>query len=229
MGMSGTSGRRDDTFEAGVGIDCGDVATVDSVPPRPDEHDALEAARVRAEVLRRLLPTEKVASPKIGRFSVLSRIGHGGMGVVYAVYDEQLDRRVALEVIKGDARPELRNRLQREARAMARLSHPNVVPVFEVGEHEGDLFLVMEYVKGETLRAWAKTAERSAEEILDKYVQAGEGLAAAHRMGLVHRDFKPDKHSIPSIRSWGTRWWALPASRWRKVAPRTQCRSGNVR
>lgn len=154
--------------------------------------DANDLARARAELRRRLLPTAPTESPRIGRFTLLSRIGQGGMGVVYAVYDEQLDRRVALKVIRGDASPLLRSRLQREARAMAKLSHPNVVSVFEVGEHLGELYIAMEYVRGCTLREWARTKERAAPEVLDKYLQAGRGLAAAHGVGLVHRDFKAD-------------------------------------
>ena len=128
----------------------------------------------------------------IDRFVILERLGEGGMGLVYAVYDDKLDRKVALKLIKGDAGSSLGPRLQREAQAMAKLSHPNLVPVFEVGEHEGQLFLVMEYVRGQTLRQWVAAQRRDTVEVLDKYVQAGRGLAAAHAEGIVHRDFKPD-------------------------------------
>lgn len=128
----------------------------------------------------------------VGRFTVLERLGHGGMGVVYSVYDETLDRRVALKVLRGGSTGPLRQRLQREAKAMARLSHPNVVPVFEVGEHEEQLFIVMEYVAGQTLGAWQRAEPRTLAGVLDKYAQAGRGLGAAHAEGIIHRDFKPD-------------------------------------
>lgn len=145
-----------------------------------------------AAVEHKLGLAEELRLPKIGRFTVLDRVGAGGMGVVYAVYDAALDRRVAVKLIRGGGAPELRERLRREAQALAKLSHPNVVPVFEVGEHEGEAFLAMEFVEGQTLRQWAKEANRDVGEVVEKYVQAGRGLEAAHGAGLVHRDFKPD-------------------------------------
>lgn len=126
----------------------------------------------------------------IGRYPVLDLLGEGGTGRVYAVYDHQLERRVALKLIDTAHDKRSRKRILREARAMAQLSHPNVVPVFEVGEHGGQLFIVMEFVQGVTLRRWAED-ERSWLEVLRAYLQAGRGLAAAHASGLVHRDFKP--------------------------------------
>jgi eukaryotic-like serine/threonine-protein kinase len=129
----------------------------------------------------------------VGRFTVLRELGAGGMGVVYAAYDEQLDRRVAIKVLhtgRDDERAQ--QRMQREAQALARLSHPNVVQVYEVGMHDGAIFLAMEFVTGQTLGAWTRAATRTLPEILDAYLQAGRGLAAAHHVGLVHRDFKPD-------------------------------------
>jgi tetratricopeptide (TPR) repeat protein/predicted Ser/Thr protein kinase len=149
-------------------------------------------ARVMQASLEHKLFGVPAAAVTIGRFVVLERLGQGAMGVVYAVYDDKLDRRVALKLLKGDASPQLRMRLQREAQAMARLSHPNVVPVFEVGEHEHELFIVLEYVRGQTLRQWADAGRRTAQAVVEKYVQAGRGLAAAHAEGIVHRDFKPD-------------------------------------
>ncbi|MCA9717057.1 MAG: protein kinase, partial [Myxococcales bacterium] len=99
----------------------------------------------------------------------------------------------ALKLIQGarDDR-ERRARLQREARAMAKLAHPNVVQVFEVGEREGLVFIAMECVEGEDLRAWMDRAGRSWREVIEVFLQAGRGLAAAHAAGLVHRDFKPE-------------------------------------
>ncbi|MCY1009547.1 serine/threonine-protein kinase [Nannocystis pusilla] len=136
-------------------------------------------------------PSETV---KIGRFRVGETLGQGGMGVVYAADDEQLDRRVALKVIRPEVvarAPGEHGRLVREARALARLSHPNVVQVFEVGEHAGVVFIVMELVPGTTMAHWLAGAPRQSEDILRRFVEAAHGLAAAHRAGIVHRDFKP--------------------------------------
>jgi serine/threonine protein kinase len=130
---------------------------------------------------------------RIHRFAVLRQLGAGGMGVVYAAYDEELDRRVAIKVVREDmVASQGRSRMLREAQAMAKVSHPNVVQVYEVGEFAGQVFVAMEFVKGITLADWLTAEERAWEEILEMYLQAGRGLAAAHHQGLVHRDFKPD-------------------------------------
>jgi serine/threonine protein kinase/tetratricopeptide (TPR) repeat protein len=127
----------------------------------------------------------------VDRYTILERVGKGGMGEVYAAYDSKLDRRVALKLLLSpDEGGE--SRLAREAQAMARLSHPNVVAVFDTGVIEGRRFLAMEFVQGSTLRGWLHAAKRTIPEILKVYMQAGRGLAAAHEAGLVHRDFKPD-------------------------------------
>jgi serine/threonine protein kinase/tetratricopeptide (TPR) repeat protein len=127
----------------------------------------------------------------VDRYTILERVGKGGMGEVYAAYDSKLDRRVALKLLLSqDEGGE--SRLAREAQAMARLSHPNVVAVFDTGVIEGRRFLAMEFVQGSTLRVWLHSAKRTTAEILQVYMQAGRGLAAAHEAGLVHRDFKPD-------------------------------------
>src|SRR5690349_1430380 len=132
----------------------------------------------------------------VGRYMVLSRIGAGGMGVVYAAYDPELDRRVALKLLHadnpGEVDLEARQRLQREAQALAKLGHPNVVAVHDVLEHDGRVVLAMEFVEGTTLGAWRRATPRSWREILDVFVAAAQGLIAAHDRGLVHRDFKPD-------------------------------------
>jgi eukaryotic-like serine/threonine-protein kinase len=130
----------------------------------------------------------------VGRYVVLDRIGAGGMGVVYAAYDPELDRRVALKLLRPDrfGGEAGRSRLLREAQALARLTHPNVVAVHDAGTFGDRVFVAMELVEGETLRQWLEAEPRSWREVLDRFLPAGRGLAAAHAAGLVHRDFKPE-------------------------------------
>ena len=130
----------------------------------------------------------------IGRYVVLERIGEGGAGVVYAAFDPLLDRKVALKLVRretDDDDDRVRTMLAREAQAMAKLAHPNVVAVHDVGAHSGGTFIAMELVDGSNVRAWLGEKKRPAKEIIEVFLQAGRGLAAAHAFGLVHRDFKP--------------------------------------
>src|SRR5262245_36967873 len=133
----------------------------------------------------------------IGRYVVLGLVGRGGMGEVYAAYDPELDRKVAVKLLRikpgaGVSLTEGRQRTLREAQAIARLSHPNVVVVYDVGTFEDKVFIAMEFVEGHTAGFWAQSQHRTWEETLKVYRTAGRGLAAAHEKGLVHRDFKPD-------------------------------------
>ena len=133
----------------------------------------------------------------VGRYVVLESLGAGGMGVVYSAYDPDLDRRVALKLLRRDkpSRPSLtdgRARMLREAQAMAQLSHVNVVAVHDVGLHEGRVFLAMELLAGPNLARWMRDQPRPWAEVLEVFLAAGRGLEAAHAAGLVHRDFKPD-------------------------------------
>jgi tRNA A-37 threonylcarbamoyl transferase component Bud32 len=130
---------------------------------------------------------------QVSRYEVLETVGIGGMGVVYAARDPQLGRTIALKLLRSDRTGErTEERLLREAQAMARISHPNVVAVHDAGAFEGQVFVAMELVDGKTLGHWLHARARSWQEIVRVFEQAGQGLAAAHDAGLVHRDFKPE-------------------------------------
>jgi serine/threonine protein kinase/tetratricopeptide (TPR) repeat protein len=138
----------------------------------------------------------------VGRYVVLSKLGEGAMGEVFAAYDPELDRKVAIKLLthRLGRHAAARARLRREAQALAKLEHPNVVTVYDVGEHEGQLFVGMEFVQGQTLQAWmgAVMHPRPWREVVHVLEAAGRGLAAAHAVGLVHRDFKPANVMIGS-------------------------------
>jgi len=136
----------------------------------------------------------------VGRYVVLGHLGHGGMGVVHAAYDPELDRKVALKLLlpqrAGGLDDAGRTRLLREAQALARLAHPNVVAVYDAGMHDARVWIAMEFVAGQTLGAWAKEKPRAWPEILLVLTDVARGVAAAHAAGLVHRDLKPDNVMI---------------------------------
>ncbi len=157
---------------------------------------------VAAVALASTSPVSRMASEMfragdlLGRYRIEQVLGSGAMGIVYAAFDPQLGRRVALKLMHG-ARPDglsdddLSARILREAQSMARLAHPNVVSVFEIGNDAGRLFVAMELSEGVTLDRWLRESIRSRGDILRAFIEAGRGLAAAHRAGIVHRDFKP--------------------------------------
>ena len=133
----------------------------------------------------------------LGRYTVLGIVGKGAMGEVYAAYDPELDRKIAIKLLRVGAREEGvategRIRLMREAQAIAKLSHANVVTVYDVGTFRDDVFIAMQFVDGCTLRYWIHAQPRTWSEVVKVFADAGHGLAAAHEKDLIHRDFKPD-------------------------------------
>lgn len=187
----------------------------------PPVGDAVDRATTLGAVRRRLFdaPTEV---PLLSRHVLLRKLGAGGSGVVYEAYDPELDRKVAIKLLQARSKRDDSTgqaRLKREAQAMARISHPNVIAVYDVGTYDEPeaasllatirgrdaeiaiptrgVFVVMELVPGASLRAWLATQPTLA-EMLEVFVQAGRGLAAAHAEGLIHRDFKPDNVLVGS-------------------------------
>ena len=182
-----TAGSREAEESGEIGL----LATNLSGPalPAPVDDDKRMKALIKGKLLR-----SKAAPVKIGRYTVLDRLGEGGMGVVYTAYDDQLERKVAVKILRGEpGRGDslARTRLKREAQAMARLSHPNIVTVHEVSEFDEQLFVAMEFVRGVSLDGWLKKQDRPWREVLGVFLQAGRGLQAAHAAGIIHRDFKP--------------------------------------
>lgn len=176
-----------------------------------DDADTELADQLLEQRMKARLFGEEQPPVRVGEYRLQRRIGAGGMGVVYLAHDPALERPVAIKVMHAELLGAA-ERIRGEARALARLTHPNVVSVHEIGEHDGQLFVAMEYVAGETLTSWlarhpvrAPAAWRRAlprlaavdhggpalRAVLERFVQAARGLQAAHAGGLVHRDFKP--------------------------------------
>ncbi len=168
----------------------------ESVSEKADVSETLGSASTMAEQ-RPLASAVLEAGATLGRYVVLEMLGQGGMGVVYGAYDPELDRKVALKLLRADvggSEPSTqgRHRLLREAQALARLSHPNVITVHDVGTVDDQVFVAMEFIDGQSLGDWSLGEKRSLKQILPVFIAAGRGLAAAHKAELVHRDFKPE-------------------------------------
>lgn len=151
----------------------------------------LEATRGATQPVQRGTGTN-IAHALKHEYTILGELGSGGMGVVYAAIDHRLGRRVAIKQLRQPPSPRLQSRLVSEAKAMAMVVSPHVVRVFKVLHKEGGPYIVMELVQGESLRRWVLRRERCIDQIIKLFVQAGHGLWAIHKAGLVHRDFKPD-------------------------------------
>jgi len=170
-----------------------DFATDDTRLGPTDTDEVVLAERLTRDRIHRALFGELAQAPTIGRYTFLKELGRGGMGVVCTAYDPKLDRKVAIKLTRSlaTASAASRARILREAQAMARLSHPNVVQVYEVGELRDELFVAMEYIDGVDLSQWLAAEPRSWRDVQRVFLEAGRGLAAAHAAGLVHRDIKP--------------------------------------
>ena len=163
-----------------------DDELAETAAPTPGGDDVAQTATAAAT------PSALATPPRatLGRYRLERVLGQGGMGVVHAAFDPELERKVAVKVLRT-ADEDARVRLLREARALAKLSHAHVITVFDVGTADGEDFIAMELVDGSTLDDWIKEARPTWRQIVDAYLAAGRGLAAAHAEGLVHRDFKP--------------------------------------
>ncbi|MEM9457540.1 MAG: SUMF1/EgtB/PvdO family nonheme iron enzyme [Myxococcota bacterium] len=171
-------------------------ATVDVPGVAVPELDGVVNELDRQRVLQALFGTSNKTF-ELGRYVIMGTLGRGGMGVVFKDFDPALDRRVALKVLHSDLDQRSTTRLRREAQALAKLSHPNVVQVYEVGHIEGQTFVAMELAPGRTLRKWMRQDPRPGwRECVEVFIQVGAGLAAAHGRGLVHRDFKPSNAMV---------------------------------
>jgi eukaryotic-like serine/threonine-protein kinase len=185
---------REDTSATPTSPGDGDQA----FPTQPGSASASVSSKVRKAQVRAAL-FRKLDPVRVGRFILLERLGAGAMGEIYAAYDEQLDRRVALKLVRHGSELTIKadELLLREAQALAQVSHPNVVQIYEAGTHDGRLFIAMELIRGQTLTRWLADAAKlprpqRQREILRRFIAAGRGLEAAHAAGVAHRDFKPD-------------------------------------
>jgi len=163
-----------------------------TTPPLPEAPLSLGAHQVLAKVRANLFDAP-IEAHKIGPYTILERVGAGGMGTVFAAYDPDLDRRVAVKVLRRDRMGDERagERFVREGRTLARLTHPNVLSVFGAGDSDHGPYLAMELVEGRDLDVWLRETKRAWPDVARVFIQAARGLQAVHTAGIVHRDFKP--------------------------------------
>lgn len=166
------------------------ASLVDLRPPGPEPRSLEQRLAVASILAASGLATDP---PRLGRLEVQSRLGGGGMGVVYRAWDPELERLVGVKLLRGLGEAEERAHIAGEARALARLNHPHVVAIYDILDEAGELCIVMEHVAGVTLRAWLDLhPDATWREVLGWFVQAGRGVAAAHAAGIVHQDLKPE-------------------------------------
>lgn len=167
-----------------------------TIEPKPAVALAIGTAETMPARRSASEPAELAAGTLIDRYEIEGRLGSGSMGVVYSARDTRLGRRVAIKLLRAHPNSEvfreLCQRLIREARAMASVSHPNLVAIHDIGTFAGRDYIVMDYVDGCTLRDWVAREQHPWSDRFDVLVSAGRGLAAAHAAGVIHRDFKPD-------------------------------------
>jgi eukaryotic-like serine/threonine-protein kinase len=166
------------------------------------ENESVSEGNTLPSPLSSPLSTDEPRLERVGRYLILELLGTGGMGHVHKAFDPVLERNVALKLVRQDRAPvateEVKARLLREGRAIAQLNHPNIVSIFDMGVERDEVFVAMELVEGGSLKRWLTTVPRTWRAVLAVYLDAGRGLAAAHRAGLVHRDFKPENVLIGS-------------------------------
>lgn len=191
----------DTTLGGSAGFDVASAATVSlggGVDPVAPTILPVDSAAVTYITGKRLEPIG--AAPHdiaIDRYQIIGVIGAGGMGIVYAARDPELGRQVAIKVLRPEMSANLSaNTLIAEAQTMARLNHPNVCTVYEVGTVQDSVFLAMEYVDGRTLSGWLEDGPRTWRQIVDIMIAAGRGVEAAHAAGIIHRDLKPENIMI---------------------------------
>lgn len=185
-----------------------DVTALPEARPktRPVRRDPRGGNRVERDLLLQRVSAsllgESTSPTKVGRFTVVDELGRGAMGVVFRAFDPKLDRKVAIKLVghgvAGTEAEHAQQRLEREARAAADLSHPNIVTVYDVGIHDAQVFLAMEFVDGQTLSDWITSEPRTWRDVARMFVGVARGLNAAHAAGVVHRDLKPDNVLVTS-------------------------------